>query len=128
MIDIENEVFNRVANTLRGRFNGISVYGERVESPSSFPSVSIVEDDNSPAVGTTSLTADTEKAATLMYSVDIYSAKQSGKKAEAKDIREVIDTEMREMGFTRTYSNPTPNIDRTIYRFTLRYTRIMQTF
>ena len=128
MIDIENEVFNRVANALRGQFNGISVYGERVESPSSFPSVSLVEDDNSPAIGTVSLTADAEKAATLMYSVDIYSAKQSGKKAEAKAIREVIDTEMREMGFARTYSNPTPNIDRTIYRFTLRYTRIMQIF
>ena len=47
MIDIESTIFNYVANTLRAEFPGISVYGEIVETPERFPSVSLVEDDNS---------------------------------------------------------------------------------
>lgn len=128
MIDIENEVFNRVANALRSSFTGISVYGERVETPSTFPCVSIVEDNNSRPTGTISFTKDIPLSADLMYTIEIYSSLTEGKKAEAKAIREVVDTEMRDMCFEQTYSYPTPNVDRTIYRYTLRYTRTIQFF
>ena len=126
MIDIENEVFNRVANALRSNFTGITVYGERVESPSSFPSVTIVEDDNYRPDGTVSFTKEQPMSANLTYTVEIYSNLRTGKKAQAKDIREVIDAEMCDMAFEQTYSNPTPNVDRTIYRYTVRYTRLIQ--
>lgn len=126
MIDIENEVFNRVALALRERFAGITVYGERVETPSAFPSVTLVEDDNSRPSGTVSLSKEKPLSADLMYTVEIYSNLRTGKKAQAKEIREVIDAEMNDMCFTQTYSNPTPNVDRTIYRYTVRYTRTIQ--
>ena len=126
MLDIENEVFNRVAQALRNNFAGISVYGERVETPSSFPSVTIVEDDNYRPSGTVSFTKEPPMSASLMYTVEIYSNLRTGKKAQAKQIREVIDGVMNDMAFEQTYSYPTPNVDRTIYRYTLRYTRIIQ--
>ena len=47
MIDIENEVFNRVATRVREQFPDIFMTGEYVNSPSSFPAVSLVEQDNS---------------------------------------------------------------------------------
>ena len=128
MIDIENEVFNYVSNALHASFEGISVYGEQVESPSSFPSVSLVEDDNSEVESNLSLDRSPETACTLMYTANVYSNLKSGKKAQAKAVMDVIDTKMHELGFIRTMRNQLPNLDRTIYRVTARYTQIYQTF
>ena len=129
MIDIENIVFNTVANALRASYNNISVYSEEVESPSSFPSVSIVEGENSESVRNATLVRLPETACTLMYSVNIYSNLQTGKKAQAKGILKVIDEQMHSMGFIRNYGRPVPNLlDRTIYRIVAQYTRTYQTF
>lgn len=128
MIDIESEVFNSVANALRTSFSGISVYGEEVESPSSFPSVCIVEKGNSEIVTNVTLDRTPETACQLMYLVNVYSNLKSGKKAQAKAITNVIDEKMHEMGFVRGEYNQLPNLDRTIYRVTASYTRTYQTF
>jgi len=129
MIDIENEVFNTVANALRASYNGISVYGEEVESPSSFPSVSILEGENTESLRNATLLREPETACTLMYSVNIYSNLKAGKKAQAKGILKVIDEQMHSMGFIRDYGRPVPNLlDRTIYRIVAQYTRTYQTF
>lgn len=128
MIDIENEVFNYVANALRAEFPGISVYGEIVETPSSFPSVSLVEDDNSEIATNKTLGRLPETACNLMYTANVYSNLKTGKKAQAKAIMDVIDTWMHHMGFERTMRSQLPNLDRTIYRITARYTQTYQTF
>ena len=41
MIDVENEIFTKVATELRTQFPKVNVYGEDVRSPSSFPCVSM---------------------------------------------------------------------------------------
>ena len=128
MIDIENEVFNSVANALRAEFPRISVYGEVVETPSSFPSVSLVEDDNSEIESNKTLGRLPETACNLMYTANAYSNLKTGKKAQAKAIMDVIDERMHHMGFTRTMRSQLPNVDRTIYRITARYTKTFQTF
>lgn len=128
MVDIENEVFNRVAQALRKEFTGIQVYGERLATMSRFPAVILIEDDNARPQGTMSLSNDPQLSADLMYTVEIYSNLTSGKKSEAKRIREVVAREMNDMGFTQTYSNPTDNVDRTIFRYTLRFTKTIQFF
>lgn len=128
MIDLENEIFNYVANALRAEFPGISVYGEQVETPSSFPSVSLVEDDNSEVEFTKTLDRKPETACNLMYTANVYSNLKTGKKAQAKSIMGTIDERMHDMGFTRTMRNQLPNLDRTIYRVTARYTKTFQTF
>lgn len=129
MIDLENDVFNYVANALRVEFPGISVYGEQVETPSAFPSVSLVEDDNSEIDSNLTLARTPETACSLMYTANVYSNLVSGKKTQAKAIMNVINDCMHNMGFRRTMRNQQlPNLDRTIYRVTARYTRTYQTF
>lgn len=129
MINIENSVFNSVANALRDTYgDNISVYGEYVESPSTFPSVSLVEDDNSEIETNRTLVRKPETAVNLMYTANVYSNKATGKKSEAKAIMDVIDACMHELGFRRMMRSQLPNVDRTIYRVTARYTQLYQIF
>ena len=116
MIDIESQVFARIATRLRESFDGIYVTGEYVKTPSSFPAVSLVEMDNIPLTRTQ--TSDSvENHAVLMYELNVYSNKTAGKKTECKKIAAMVDEEMAAMGFTRTMLNTIPNIDdATIYR------------
>ena len=125
MIDCENLVFNPIAAALRNEFSGIFVTGEYVPSPASFPAVTIVDMDNVPDVNTQD-SGSLENHAILMYQVDIYSNKTTGKKAECKAISAAVDRMFAGMGFTRTYLNPVQNMnDATIYRIVARYAAIV---
>lgn len=125
MIDIENEVFSRIATRLRNEFNPISVYGEYVKSPASFPAVSIEEKANS-VYQRTQDGANVENHALVMYEVNVYSNKQVGKKSECKAIFKVIDDEFKQMGFTRTLRESIPNLENaTIYRMVGRYSAVV---
>ena len=125
MIDIENEVFNRIATRLREKFNPISVYGEYIKSPAVFPAVIIEERGNS-VYERTQDSGSVENHVRLMYEVNVYSNKQSGKKSECKSIFKVIDEEFASMGFTRTLKEPIANLeDATIYRMIGRYTAVV---
>lgn len=126
MIDIENEVFTKIASELRSQFTGINVYGEDVRSPSQFPCVSVVEADNY-TVKSTQDSGSNENHAKLMYEVNVYSNKTSGKKTECKEILSVIDDILLGLGFTRTMKNPVSMDDATIYRMVTRYTAIVST-
>lgn len=128
MIDIESIIFNHVANALRAEFPNISIYGEYVETPESFPSVSLVEDENSDIAENMTVTREEPTVCSLMYSANAYSNLQSGKKAQAKAIMDIIDECMHKFGFTRIMRSQLPNVDRTIYRVTARYTKIHQIF
>lgn len=121
MIDIENEVFDRVATRVRERFPGIFMTGEYVSSPSSFPAASLVEMDNSTRESTID-SGSNENHANVMYEVNVYSNKTTGKKSECKAIIALIDEEMLSMGFSRSTLTPVPNeYDSTIYRMVGRY-------
>jgi hypothetical protein len=126
VIDIENEVFTKIASELRSQFTGINVYGEDVRSPSQFPCVSVVEADNY-TVKSTQDSGSNENHANLMYEVNVYSNKTSGKKTECKEILSVIDDILLGLGFTRTMKNPVSMDDATIYRMVTRYTAIVST-
>lgn len=126
MIDIENEVFTKIATELRSQFNGINVYGEDVRSPSSFPCVSIVEADNY-TLRRTQDSGSNENHANLMYEVNVYSNKTSGKKTECKEIFAVIDDILLGLGFTRSNKNPVTMDEATIYRIVGRYVAIVST-
>ena len=120
MIDIENDVFNAVATVLRTEYSGIQVYGEYVDSPAKFPAVTIVEADN--RILQRMRTTNIENACSVMYEINIYSNKGTGKKAEAKAIATTADTVMESIGFTRTFREQIPNLkDATIYRIVCRY-------
>ena len=127
MIDIENQVFDRVATRVREQFPDIFITGEYVNSPSSFPAVSLVEMDNS-VCETTIDSGFNENHANVMYEVNVYSNKTTGKKSECKAIIALIDTEMTAMGFVRSTLTPVQNeYDATIYRMVGRYRAAVST-
>ena len=121
MIDIESQVFDRVATRVREQFPDIFMMGEYVNSPASFPAVSLVEMDNS-IRETTVDSGSNENHANVMYEVNVYSNKTTGKKSECKAIMALIDAEMTAMGFVRSTLTPVQNeYDSTIYRMVGRY-------
>ena len=121
MIDIESTVFNAVATKVREIFPDIFMVGEYVKSPSSFPAVSLVEMDNSTRIETID-SGSSENHANVMYEVNVYSNKTTGKKSECKSIMALIDEELLAMGFLRNTLTPVPNeYDSTIYRMVGRY-------
>lgn len=122
MINIETEVFNTVATALRSEFTGIFVSGESIAAPSSFPAVTLVEQDNSTYQRSLD-SSGSEKHAVVMYEANAYSNLGSGKKKQTRAIMAIIDDEMQDMGFVRIGSSPAevPNADKTIYRMVARY-------
>lgn len=125
MINIENELFSKVATAVRGVYSDIYMSGEYVKVPPSFPCATLIEMDNS-AYGNTQTSDSVENHASLMYEVNVYSNKIKGKKTECKEIIALIDNEMSALGFTRIMLNPVPNMDdATIYRMTARYRAVV---
>lgn len=125
MIDIETEVFDFVSSKVREKYTKIYMTGEYVKSPPSFPCVSLIEVDNQ-IYRNTRTTECIENHAQVLYEVNVYSNKTSGKKAECKEILALIDERMAALGFTRTFKNPVPNEeDATVYRIVARYRAIV---
>lgn len=121
MIDVERMIFTPIAEGLRKKFKGIDVSGAYIKSPPKFPHASIVEQDNY----TTTInqdSSDTERFATVMYEVNVYSNKAGESKAECRSILSEIDKMLYAMNFTRISMTPVPNMDSaSIYRLVARY-------
>lgn len=126
MIDIEHDVFNRIASRLRDKMeNRVYVTGEYVKSPPEFPCVSILEVDNQ-VYRNGRDTGNVENYAQVAYEVNVYSNKNPGKKSECKKIIGLVDDEFENIGFTRTVYTTVPNeLDATIYRIVTRYRAII---
>ena len=125
MINVENEIFNTVAKAVREKYPSVFISGEYIKAPSKFPFVSLVEMSNT-AYDRTQTSGGLENHASLMYEVNVYSNKKSGKKSECKAIATLIDNELATLGFSRTMLQPIPNMDdATIYRMTGRYTAVI---
>lgn len=127
MIDIENKVYNDVVNAIKQKFGNqypnLSMYSEYEEVPSSFPCVTIVEDNNT-RLRSADDDSKKEHYARVMYTCNIYT-NTTDKKMLAKSIADTIDRVMSNIGFTRIMRTQIPNIDRTIYRLSLRYEGIV---
>lgn len=125
MIDVETEVFNIVSKEVRAKYPKIYMTGEYVKSPPSFPCASLIEVDNQ-IYRNTRDSGSLENHVLVLYEVNVYSNKTSGKKTECKAIIALIDSKMESLGFTRTLLNPVPNEeDATVYRMVARYRAIV---
>lgn len=125
MIDVENEVFSAVAGAVRAAYPKAYVAGEYVKSPSAFPAVVLTESDNT-MYARTADTGSGENHVSVLYEVNIYSNKKTGKKTECKAVAAIVDAEMQRMGFVRSMLQAIPNLDdATIYRMTGRYTAVI---
>ena len=117
MVDIQAELFSKITTALREKFPGISVGDEEINAPSSFPYVSIAEQDNYSVAE--HMDTSSRDMATVMYEVNVYSNRAASKKQECRKIINFIDNALRAMNFTRLSMTPVPN--GTIYRMTGRY-------
>lgn len=125
MLDFNNEIFTTVATDARNNHVGITVIGESVRKPSKFPTLTIDETENV-MVGNLEDSSKEEKFAGLTYKIQVFSNKQSGKKAEARAIFATADATMRRMGFQRVTFTVTPEIyESTIYQINATYEAIV---
>ena len=125
MIDFENEIFTAVATEVRSKHTGAKIKGEYVRSPAEFPTVALSEIEN---VNVANLidSSHKEKYAGLGYRLQVFSNKEGGKKAEAKEIFKTADTILCGMGFHRVSYSTTPEIyNSTIFSITATYEGII---
>ena len=125
MIDYLNEIFNTLAKAVREAHEGVTVTGEYTRQPSRFPTVTLDEIANVTASATVD-SSNEEKFAGLSYRLQVFSNKQSGKKAEARAIFATADKVMLALGFRRITYTTTPEIyESTIYSITASYEAIV---
>lgn len=118
MEQIESQVFTKIKTAVTTTYTNALCLGEYTPTPNKFPCVFVEEADN---YAQTLDGSGNERVTAVMYEVNVYSNKASGKKTECKAIIKIIDDEMLKLGFTRTMCQPIPNEDITIYRMTARY-------
>lgn len=125
MIDVENYVYTQVRNAVLAAFSNTDVSSEYTETPAAFPHVCLEMTDNT--VISSFMTAEKREFATEQtFTANIFTNTATAK-TDAKKLAEIVDRTMSGMGFRRSMYLRTPNIDRTIYRLTLRYTGIVST-
>ena len=119
MIDFSNEIFDAVAKHLRSLYKGIQVKGEYVATPAKFPTVTIDEIGNIP----TDLDSSKEnKYADVVYRVQVFSNKENGKRAEAREIYKAVDEKLMEIGlFVKTFTTTPAIYNSEIYSITATY-------
>ena len=105
MIDVESQVYTPIAEALRAQFPGILVSGEYVNAPTRFPYVSLVEQDNYTTEAHMD-SGDTERFATLMYEVNVYSDKAGGKKSVCRKIMRFVELHVHHRGLRRYFWLP----------------------
>ena len=119
MINCENEVYTKIVEVLKAKFEKINISNKYISTPSSFPHVSIIQSDNSVI---TNYTTTVSEMAQVMFEVNIYSNKTFDNKEECEHIAKVIDNVLFFMNFRRMTMSPVPNMEDTkIYRIVARY-------
>lgn len=125
MNNFENEIFTNVAQTVRSNHSGTTVVGEYIRRPSKFPTVTLEEYQNV-MIASLMDSSREEKYSGVGYRLQVFSNKQSGKKAEAKAIFSTADLVLRSIGLRRITYSTTPEIyESTIYSITATYEAIV---
>lgn len=125
MIDYMNEIFTPVAQSVRKDYSKATIIGEYTRTPAKFPCVTLDEIANV-TVDYLVDSSDEEKFARLTYRMQVFSNKQSGKKAEARAIFAIADAVMLGLGFRRKTYTSTPEIyESTVYSIQATYEAVI---
>lgn len=126
MIDIENAVVNQITIAVRTQFASVYPDIKVLAVPPAvleqFPAIVVEMLSDTTVRSTLEFGKTTENHADITFQIDVFCNNGDDRKETAKTIFNFIDNVMQNMGFVRTMAMPTPNIDRTIYRITGRYT------
>ena len=125
MLDFQNEIFTKVAASVRAAHKGTTVTGEYTRSPSKFPAATLDEIENV-TVAELVDSSDTEKFSGVTYRLQVFSNKTGGRKSEARAIFATADSVMLGLGFRRITYTTTPEIyESTIYSIEATYEAIV---
>lgn len=129
MISIDNKIITDITDALETRFleqyPNLCVYDSDPELPEGFPCVSVVASDNITLRSTREFGKATENHAIITITVNVYTNNAVGKKELGIAIFQVIDEILQNYNFTRLMASPMPNINRTVARFTGRYSAVV---
>ena len=120
MIDIEAKIYSPIRTALVNAYDGIYVTSEPTATTAKFPAVSIVQQDNYMSINKLD-NSGVERFATIMFQVDVYSNKASGRKSQCKEIMNVVDNMLFALNFTRLSLTPIPMANDGYYRLSARY-------
>lgn len=121
MIDISNEVYTFVRKRVKTVEPSVAFSDEYQMAQTVFPCCIFRQVDDYVRKDRID-SGKIENAVNVMFEVDVYSNKISGKKEEAKKVMDLVSENMALIGFTRTMCSPVPNVaDATIYRMTARF-------
>lgn len=120
MIDIEAKIYSPIRTALVNAYDGIYVTSEPTATTAKFPAVSIVQQDNYMSINKLD-NSGAERFATVMFQVDVYSNKASGRKSQCKEIMNVVDNMLFALNFTRLSLTPIPMANDGYYRLSARY-------
>lgn len=126
MISIENLIVDKIDKavaTLKTTYPDLRVVSDYIEKSETFPLISVVESDNYTHLATQDA-ALCDHAVNVAFEINVF-ANDNKKKSTAKKIAAVVDAEMLNNLFTRTFMGQTPNVDRTIFRITMRYRAVV---
>ena len=124
MIDIENIIFDECAARIYEKYPTAEVSGVDINTSAESPSVVIVEADNT-SYEQTADSGSNENHALVMYQVSVTSNNAAGKKAECKDILNIIDNYFANKGFMRIGKEPATIKDGTWFRLVARYRAVI---
>jgi len=120
VIDVETKIYSQIATALKAEYPDIFVTSEPVATPGKSLVAGIVQQDNYMSIGKLD-NSGRERFATIMFQVDVYSNKQSGKKSQCKEVMNFVDKMLFALNFTRLSLTPIPSPDTGYYRYTARY-------
>lgn len=127
---INLEIYDKIFQILKKFLQEESAYNPLVskmpqKQSDKFPLVVITEEDNSYFSGTTRFEETRSK---VDYEINIYTrdvaidGKKISKLEVAKELKELVDNVMNcNLKMRRRSCRPTPNLDKDIYRITMRY-------
>lgn len=124
MISIETQVIDKVIRAVQAEYPKAVVEDRFTAVPSAFPYVAVYELNSAVPQRYVDNTGK-ELYNEVTYEAQIFTNDRV-KKSTANAIAQIVDETMRGLGFLRTFKNPIPNVDTTIYRIALRYTAVVE--
>ncbi len=124
MIDVETQVFNDLYNSVHQAFPDVMMGTISDPVEITFPYVNIRVSDSAPTYQFVN-SSRVEKFRDITIEIEVYTNLVSGRKAQAKAIMALIDSEMLAMGATGTALNPAdltnPANNSAVFRLFARY-------
>lgn len=119
MISYCNEICDAVAKNLRSLYPGVKVVGEYVDSPATFPTVTIDEISNVPSHLDSAVL---NKYARVTYRVQVFCNTEAGKRQQARRIYDSVDQTLMGLGlYAKTYTTTPAIYNAEIYCITATF-------